>query len=241
MKLAPFVWEFLTKDKVENIENIYEIDEDFKNIMKEAEKCKRQLNSMQMTEEVFNNVFMQTFKIKDSFGNIVEFELAKNFRIHEFDEHLKQLKNGFNLVMTNNEITRILRPNELKLLVCGASYCPVEKMKKLIVIDVLPSESHVDDFTEYSAKMTTMFWKVTEELSVEERIGFIRFSSGSNGLPVFGMKWKDDLKVMIVSKEQSLKKFCLNLIRASHRLMFNILNLKKNLQSQLELKLIMVD
>lgn len=107
--------------------------------------------------------------------------------------------------MTNNEITSILRPNELKLLVCSEPYCPFEQMKKLIVVDVLPSESHVDDFTEYSAKMTTMFWKVTEELSVEERIGFIRFSSGSNGLPTVGMKWKDGLKVMIVSKEQSLK------------------------------------
>lgn len=50
--------------------------------------------------------------------------------------------------MTKKEIASILRPNELKLLVC-----PVE----LVVVKVNPSKPHKDDFLEYSTKMTRMF------------------------------------------------------------------------------------
>lgn len=102
------------------------------------------------------------------------------------------------MLMTKKEIASILRPNELKLLVCGEPNCPVEQMKKkLVVVKVNPSESHKDDFLEYSAKMTRMFWNVIDTLSVEERIGFIS---------AVVMRWKDDLKVNNLSKEQSKKK-----------------------------------
>lgn len=136
--------------------------------------------------------------------NLSQFiDLAKNFRIHEFDNELYQLKKYFDIVMTKNEITSILRPNELKHFVCGEPDCPVEQMKNLVSVNVLPSNSHVSDFNEYSAKMTNMFWNVIESFSVEERIGFIRFTSGSNGLPAVGLNWQSNLKVNILSKEET--------------------------------------
>lgn len=100
MKLASFICEFLANGKVETIESIYEVDEEFKNLIKEDEKCKRQLDAFQMTNEMFNDIFVQTFKIKDSFGkkqldglnkkvtpeNKTQFiELAKNYRINELN------------------------------------------------------------------------------------------------------------------------------------------------------------
>lgn len=223
MKLASFVWEFLSKNKIESIESIYEVDEEFKKIIEEAEDCKKKLENLQMTEDEFNKVFMQSFTIKDSFDNHVDLifggskkkvtkdnlsqfiELAKNFRIHEFDHELNELKRGFDIIMTKKEITSILRPNELKLLVCGEPNCPVEQMKNLVVILVDNSESHQNDFGEYCAKMKKMFWNVMESLTVDERVGFIRFSSGTNGLPAVGLKWENDLKVTIFSKEKRMK------------------------------------
>lgn len=71
MKLASFVCEFLANGKVEIIESIYEVDEEFKNLIKEDEKCKRQLDAFQMMKEMFNDIFVQTFKIKDSFVYII--------------------------------------------------------------------------------------------------------------------------------------------------------------------------
>lgn len=125
--------------------------------------------------------------------------------MHEFDYPLNNLKKGFNIVMIKTEITSILRPNELKLLVCGEPNCPIEQMKNVIVVDVQHSESHEKDFNEYSAKMTKIFWNVMESFSIDERIAFIRFTSGSNGLPATGLRWQDDLKVKIISKEESLR------------------------------------
>ena len=53
--------------------------------------------------------------------------------------------------------------------------------------------------------MKKMFWNVMESLTVDERVGFIRFSSGTNGLPAVGLKWENDLKVTIFSKEKRMK------------------------------------
>lgn len=46
-----------------------------------------------------------------------------------------------------------------------------------------------------------MFWNVIESFSPEERILLIKFSSGNMGLPSPGVRWKDDIKVVILSKE----------------------------------------
>ena len=46
-----------------------------------------------------------------------------------------------------------------------------------------------------------MFWNVIETFSPEERILLIRFSSGNMGLPSPGVRWKEDIKVKILPKE----------------------------------------
>ena len=97
-------------------------------------------------------------------------ELAKNFRIHEFDLELRDLKSGFDTVMCYKNITSILKPHELKLLVCGEQNCSVEQMKKLIVVAVMPPSTFSSDSekVQYYEKMVKMFWNVMESFSIEE-------------------------------------------------------------------------
>lgn len=67
MKLASFIWEYLTCEKV-SIENIYEIDNNFKELIENAERLK----SSSINEDEFESQFPHTFEINDSFDNIVE-------------------------------------------------------------------------------------------------------------------------------------------------------------------------
>ena len=211
MKLAYFVWEYLSCEKV-SIESIYEIDHDFHEIMKTAESLQKQIKEdySSISEDEFESKFMKTFEIKNSFDknvslvangsdkkvtkdNLSEFiELAKKNRIHEFDVALKLLKIGFDLIMQYKNITSILTPSELKLFICGEPNCSVEQMKQLTVVSA-PNE-----------QMIKMFWNVIESFSLEERILFIKFSTGSQGLPAPGMRWETDLQVRILTKEQFL-------------------------------------
>lgn len=95
--------------------------------------------------------------------------------------------------MCYKNITNILHPNELKLLVCGEPNCSVDQMKKLFNV-------HVNDSSMDAEKVVQIFWNVIESFSVEERILFIKFSSGNMGLPAPGLKWKNDINVIIKEK-----------------------------------------
>mgnify|MGYP001034075070 CR=1 FL=1 len=126
-------------------------------------------------------------------NNLHEFiELAKKVRCDEFKDELKDLKEGFDKIMTYKNIVKILRPQELKLLVCGEPNCNVKLMKTMIDI----SDVYDDDVDQ--EKLNQMFWNVMESFSVEERMKFIRFSSGNLSLPAPGMKWEENISVNIL-------------------------------------------
>lgn len=217
MNLSSFIWEYLTNGNV-SIESIYEIDEDFKQLIQNAESLEKRINSI--SDDEFNKCFYHFFEIKDSFDNVIELipsgskvlvtkenlhefiQLSKKQRINEFNDELKDLKEGFDKIMIYNNITSILRPNELKLLVCGEMSCSVERMKK--IIDVSTPSLYNEKFNE--EQMIEMFWKVIESFSIEDRMQFIRFSSGNLGLPAPGLKWEDNISVIILSRERKEKR-----------------------------------
>ena len=216
MKLASFIWEYLSTGII-TIQSIYEIDKNFHELIKIAEGLL--IRSSNMTDEEFESLFLRDFVINDSFDNIVKLvpsestkrvtkdnlkefiELAKNYRIHEFDSELINLKKGFEQIMSFKQIINILRPSELKLLACGESNCSIEQMKKLFKIQVQVDD--VDNKDEYFQKMVNMFWNVMNSFSVNERMLFIKFSSGNIGLPAPGTKWNKDLEVNILSKRDN--------------------------------------
>ncbi|KAK8878322.1 hypothetical protein M9Y10_005088 [Tritrichomonas musculus] len=217
MLLSSFIWEYLTYGSV-SIESIYQIDSNFENIIKTAENLQKEIIENNLSEDEFESRFSRSFEVNDSFGKVVELipsgskitvtieklnefiESAKNFRIHEFDQQLKDLKEGFDTVMCYKNITRILNPAELKLLVCGEPECNVDQMRKLTKVQIEGSQKGVAD---YASKMEQMFWNVMESFSVEERMLFIRFSTGSLGLPAPGLRWEKDLTVKIYTKEET--------------------------------------
>lgn len=175
-----------------------------------AENIQKRIDSI--SDEEFESSFLRCFDIRDSFDNVADLipsgskirvtkdnlnefiEAAKNYRIHEFDTQLKDLKKGFDLVMCYKNITSILHPNELKLLACGELNCNIEQMKKLFIVSV--KDKSLDN--EKVEKQIKMFWDVMESFSVEERMLFIKFSSGNIGLPAPGLKWVKDIEVDIV-------------------------------------------
>lgn len=215
MNLAPFIWEYLLNSSV-SIESIYEIDNEFKNFIKNLENLLQKVNDSKIDDDdddVIDSSLLGSFEITDSFGSLVELvpsgsnknvneenlsdfiELAKEFRIHEFDEELKALKDGFNMIIKNSSFLRILDYKELKLLTCGEIECKISRMKELIIIEDNGDPNLTDAKKE-------IFWNVMESFSVHERLLFIRFSSGYMGLPTEGLNWVKKLKV-IFSKEQS--------------------------------------
>lgn len=203
-----------------SIQSIYEIDNNFKELIENAENLQKRIKSENLSEEEFESLFLRSFDINDSFDNVVELipsgskkrvtkenlnefiELAKNFRIHEFDFELRDLKSGFDTVMCYKNITSILKPHELKLLVCGEQNCSVEQMKKLFIVNV---DGNLNNDPNYDEKMKKMFWNVMESFSEDERMLFIRFSSGNMGLPAPGLRWEKDLNVKILSKNNPNK------------------------------------
>ena len=70
-------------------------------------------------------------------------------------------------------------------------------MKKVIVVAV---NDHFLTNEEKENKIK-MFWNVMESLSPDERMQFIKFSSGNLGLPAPGLKWEKDLHVAIMDKD----------------------------------------
>ena len=94
-----------------SIESIYEIDNEFKNFIQNAEDLLQKLNSSKPEDidEVESNLHCY-FEIVDSFGSLVDLvpsgskknvtkdnlnefiELVKDYRIHEFDNEPNSLK-----------------------------------------------------------------------------------------------------------------------------------------------------
>lgn len=117
MKLSFMVWEYLAREEV-FIKSIYEIDNGFKELMETAETLLDRISSNSISEEEFEKLFLHVFEINDSFDNIIELvpsgsktkvrkenlyefiEIAKNKRLYDFNDQLKDLKEGFDKVMT---------------------------------------------------------------------------------------------------------------------------------------------
>jgi E3 ubiquitin-protein ligase HERC1 len=137
------------------------------------------------------------FEISDSCGNTVpligrgshapvtferrlEFAaLAEDFTLGEFSRHLNAIKAGFWSFLRPSP--SYFLPEEVELLVAGQPACPIEEMKKHIVV---PDNS-----------LGKMLWRVLESFTTDERMMFIKFGCGRMSLPAPGLTWSSHLKV----------------------------------------------
>jgi hypothetical protein len=74
-------------------------------------------------------------------------------------------------------------PWELELLICGDSKCPVSRLKKYCKTNKAASRT------------VEMLWAILEQFSTQERMLFIKFSSGRMGLPPPGCNWTSQISI----------------------------------------------
>ncbi|OHT15472.1 hypothetical protein TRFO_14098 [Tritrichomonas foetus] len=187
---ANLVWTSLIGKKI-TIDQIYEIDEEFRASMESIKSCG--------PDVPFSLIYSLNFTIENSFGENVELieggtfinvdyerrleycQAAENFRLHEFDEYLNALSQGFKLFF-GNSVMKLLSPWEARLLICGNIEIPIEELKK-------NCKFIGDD------KYHEMIFNVLEKFTPQERMLFIKFTTGRMSLPPPGLEWQTPLKI----------------------------------------------
>jgi len=191
---ASFIWGYFTGKKI-CIEDIYSIDYSFQQLIESIE-------SPLLTESDLSRLSL-SFSCHDSQGFLVELVpggskinvtletlprfilLAKECRIKEMTAQLEWLKEGMCYFLPVDALT-LLSPWELELLICGDNTVPVSVLKQFCVFDL-------------KEKCSSMLWNVLEKFSPEERMLFIKFSTGRMGLPPPGRKWHSNLTIHWIS------------------------------------------
>ena len=195
-KYARFVWNYLTQRPVK-LEDIYEIDYEFKQYITSIEECTNSAD--------FQQKFMLNFTTLNTLGKHVELipggstipvtyerrleyvNKCKKFRVKEFNEQLEALRSGF-LVFFHPSASSILAPWELELIICGDNTCPIEEMKRNCNYPANDPSS-------------AMLWEALETFSPEERMLFIKFGCGRMGLPPPGSKWTTPLQIQFKTSD----------------------------------------
>ncbi|KAK5650580.1 hypothetical protein RI129_001609 [Pyrocoelia pectoralis] len=98
--------------------------------------------------------------------------LALNFRLHEFDEQVKAVRDGLSRVIPV-PLLSLFNAYELETMVCGSPDIPLSLLKSVATYKGVDS----------SAPLVQWFWEVMEEFSNQERSLFLRFVWGRTRLP----------------------------------------------------------
>ena len=190
-----FVWSYLVGRKIV-IQDIYEIDEEFKQAMISIRNCP--------PTAPFESLYNLNFSIDNSAGETVELisggslikvnyenrlqycQLCEEYRIHEFDPILEKIKEGLNMLI-HSTLLNLLSPWELKLLCCGNPDIPLDELR-----------ANCKFFGSY--EFENMLFKVLGRFNSQERMLFIKFATGRMSLPASGMTWTSKLIIKFVDK-----------------------------------------
>lgn len=98
--------------------------------------------------------------------------LALNYRLHEFDEQVKAVRDGMSKVIPV-PLLSLFSATQLQAMVCGSPEIPLGLLKSVA------SYKGVDG----TSSLVQWFWEVMEEFSNHERSLFLRFVWGRTRLP----------------------------------------------------------
>ncbi|XP_037935505.1 probable E3 ubiquitin-protein ligase HERC2 [Teleopsis dalmanni] len=98
--------------------------------------------------------------------------LALNFRLHEFDEHVKAVRDGMSKVIPV-PLLSLFSASELQAMVCGSPDIPLGLLKSVATYKGF----------EPGSLIVVWFWEVMEEFTNQERSLFLRFVWGRTRLP----------------------------------------------------------
>ncbi|XP_074029211.1 E3 ubiquitin-protein ligase HERC2 [Leptinotarsa decemlineata] len=108
-----------------------------------------------------------------TFENRLEYiRLALNFRLHEFDEQIKAVRDGMSRVVPV-PLLSLFSGYELETMVCGSPDIPLSLLKSVATYKGI----------DISAPLIQWFWEVMEEFTNQERSLFLRFVWGRTRLP----------------------------------------------------------
>lgn len=99
-------------------------------------------------------------------------KLALNYRIHEFDEQVKAVRDGMSKVIPV-PLLSLFSAAELQAMVCGSPDIPLCLLKTVATYKGVESTS----------PLVQWFWEVMEEFTNQERSLFLRFVWGRTRLP----------------------------------------------------------
>ncbi|XP_052902276.1 probable E3 ubiquitin-protein ligase HERC2 [Anopheles moucheti] len=99
-------------------------------------------------------------------------KLALNYRIHEFDEQVKAVRDGMSKVIPV-PLLSLFSAAELQAMVCGSPDIPLCLLKTVATYKGVESTS----------SLVQWFWEVMEEFTNQERSLFLRFVWGRTRLP----------------------------------------------------------
>uniref|UniRef100_A0A6P7FTJ3 HECT-type E3 ubiquitin transferase n=1 Tax=Diabrotica virgifera virgifera TaxID=50390 RepID=A0A6P7FTJ3_DIAVI len=119
------------------------------------------------------DVHLSTRYKRITFENRLEYvRLALNFRLHEFDEQVKAVRDGMSRVVPV-PLLSLFSGYELETMVCGSPDIPLTLLKSVATYKGIDS----------SAPLIQWFWDVMEEFTNQERSLFLRFVWGRTRLP----------------------------------------------------------
>jgi hypothetical protein len=192
-KFASLVWAYLAGKKV-TIEHIYEIDPQFKSYLESVEKAEfvdlhwtvPNILGEQIELIINGNSLVVSSKERGRYS-----QLAKEYRMNEFNPLLKKMKEGFGIFLSSI-CAFMVTPDELRSFICGSVDMPIRELKQLIQItNATPNEEK-------------MLFDVLEEFTVEERMLFIKFATGKMSVPAPGASWNGCLNVEFVKLKPKL-------------------------------------
>lgn len=108
-----------------------------------------------------------------TYENRLEYvRLALNFRLHEFDEQVKAVRDGMSKVVPV-PLLSLFSGYELETMVCGSPDIPLFLLKSVATYKGIDS----------TAPLIQWFWEVMEDFTNQERSLFLRFVWGRTRLP----------------------------------------------------------
>ncbi|KAH0787140.1 putative E3 ubiquitin-protein ligase HERC1 [Histomonas meleagridis] len=182
LNFPPLVWNYLMTGNI-TIEEIYEIDENYKILIQSLQEAKQTLSNAE-----FNSRFQLKFVIKNAYGkemplnargkttavtlsNCSEFiSLSNEFRLNELKPYLEKMRAG----LWENfgcSAPKYLNWIDLEFLACGEKEISLTTLRK------------VTQFLDIQRQQQEWFWEVVEGFTPEQLSKLLRFSTGRVRLP----------------------------------------------------------
>jgi ubiquitin-protein ligase E3 A len=145
-------------------------------------------------------VFCRSFEVEtEVFGHVVKHELKPNGSeipvtnsnrqeyvdlyvkwrfIYSIQKQFDAFLNGFKMVVNNQDILHLFRPEELELMICGSPDLDFDALER--------NTKYADGFTKEDPLIVS-FWKIVKDFTDENKKKFLAFCTGSDRVPIKGL------------------------------------------------------